>query len=339
MPSTSEDRLPNCITHVVEREADVLIVSHDAGRLARAMGFTEVAVAELRIVARELTTNILKYAQRGTIALITRDDRLIIEATDHGPGITNLGLAMEDGYSSSGSLGYGLGTVNRIMDSLEISSNAVEGTHIIASKALRALEPPSPDLPVEIGVASVPKPGSAENGDGYIVHSWGRHTLVGVCDGVGHGALAHAASAAATRYIETHVDQPFDGLFRGLGFALHGTRGAVLALARFDWDSSAMEFCGVGNIEARVLNSSWPVSLLARRGILGGAAPAPHIATYHWDTAATLLMFSDGISSHWNHADELAGLSAQAAAHAVLQQHNRFTDDATVLVMRPPVLG
>ena len=55
-------------------------------------------------------------------------------ARDGGPGIPDVKKAMQDGYSTSGRLGLGLPGVRRLMDELEIRTNAGEGTTVTVKK-------------------------------------------------------------------------------------------------------------------------------------------------------------------------------------------------------------
>lgn len=330
---------PQVITHVVAEPADVLIISADARLLAAGIGFSAVEEAEIGLVARELATNILKHAGNGAMTVRVEPPRLTIIASDSGPGIPSIDEALADGFSSVGSLGYGLGTVNRLMDHVDIDARTGRGLTVTAHRSVRA----TPDViiapPVDIGVATAPKPGYIENGDGYIVRHGGSKTLVGVFDGVGHGAPAQAAAQAAFRYIDSHAEQPMQDIFRGVGIACRGTRGVVLALARFDWDAQTLEFASVGNIEARVFNSAAPMRFIVRRGILGASAPAPKVSLERWPANATLVLFSDGVASHWGDVTlPRAGESTAAAtARALLARLNRHTDDATLLIVQPRV--
>jgi serine/threonine-protein kinase RsbT len=53
---------------------------------------------------------------------------------DQGPGIANLDQAMQNGYSSSGSLGLGLPGAKRMMDEFEIASEPGKGTTVRMKK-------------------------------------------------------------------------------------------------------------------------------------------------------------------------------------------------------------
>jgi len=55
-------------------------------------------------------------------------------ASDNGPGIADIDKALQDGYSTTGSLGFGLPGVKRLMDEIEIDSQPNRGTTIRARK-------------------------------------------------------------------------------------------------------------------------------------------------------------------------------------------------------------
>jgi serine/threonine-protein kinase RsbT len=82
----------------------------------------------------ELARNIVRYAVRGEIILrlVQNNGKRGIEvvAADDGPGIADIGLAMQDGYSTSGGLGLGLPGTRRLMDDFEITSDFGKGTTV-----------------------------------------------------------------------------------------------------------------------------------------------------------------------------------------------------------------
>ncbi|HBY93702.1 MAG TPA: ATP-binding protein [Chloroflexi bacterium] len=86
----------------------------------------------------ELARNLWQHAGGGTITLhlgATPDDPWIeVQAEDTGPGIADVAQAMQDGYSTIGSLGSGLPGVRRLMDEFRIESEPRVGTRIIARK-------------------------------------------------------------------------------------------------------------------------------------------------------------------------------------------------------------
>ena len=74
-------------------------------------------VAELAIVAAELTSNLVKHAQEGVLLLrpARTGDVAGVEliAIDSGPGMADLTVSSRDGHSTTGTLGIGLGAIAR----------------------------------------------------------------------------------------------------------------------------------------------------------------------------------------------------------------------------------
>lgn len=141
----SVDRLP----HVEKEEVKVsvasdldIITAREKGRaLAVELGFASSDLTVVATAISELARNILLYAKSGEIRLqpIQDGDRggLMVVASDRGPGISEVRLALQDGYSTSGSLGLGLPGTRRLMDEFEIVSEADRGTTVTIKKWIR----------------------------------------------------------------------------------------------------------------------------------------------------------------------------------------------------------
>jgi serine/threonine-protein kinase RsbT len=100
--------------------------------------------SDLTVIASaisEIVRNIVEYAGRGEveISLIEHRDRrgILIVARDQGPGIPDIALALQDGYSTSGSLGVGLPGARRLMDEFEVQSPNGQGTTVTMRKWAR----------------------------------------------------------------------------------------------------------------------------------------------------------------------------------------------------------
>jgi serine/threonine-protein kinase RsbT len=121
--------------HPNDKEQVIIV----ARQMAARAGFDEVNQVLIATAASELATNIINYAKDGevTLRIVQRDEQLGIEivARDHGPGIRDIKLAMQDNFSTTkGSLGLGLPSVKRIMDEFEIESELGRGTVVSARK-------------------------------------------------------------------------------------------------------------------------------------------------------------------------------------------------------------
>jgi serine/threonine-protein kinase RsbT len=117
--------------------ADKEHARREARQLARAQGMDGADVEAVGLAVMELTANLLRYAESGAIVLTAlRDGRGVgiqVETSDAGPGIADVGLAMDDGYSTGGGLGGGLPAVRRLMDEIEVATGPA-GTTVVARK-------------------------------------------------------------------------------------------------------------------------------------------------------------------------------------------------------------
>ncbi len=328
----------------VQWQGDVSYASHSARQLARTIGFPEPHAEEISLAVQELATNLVKHAAGGSIQLspATGQGRTGIEirSDDQGPGIPDVDRAITDGYSTAGTLGTGLGTVNRMMDELEIRSLPSAGTHIVCQRWLR----PANDGPLvrelDFGAATRPYRNSGENGDALVIKQWEGYALAGVIDGLGHGQFAQRAAQAARNYVEQHFDQPLLNLFRGVERACRATRGVVMALVRFDLRKHTFTLASVGNVEVRLLGttpgSTQRFNPIIRRGIIGLNAPQPVCFEHPWTSDTLLVLHSDGLRTHWS-GDEFAEILREPpskVAHRLLIALGKLEDDATVVVVR-----
>jgi serine/threonine-protein kinase RsbT len=122
----------------ISTEMDIAKSILHARRMSADLGFGVAEQSRVATATSELARNIFKYAGMGhvTIAPIERDGRMGIEilAEDQGPGIEDIEQAMEDRYSSGGTLGLGLPGVRRLMDVFRIESAPGRGTRVMALK-------------------------------------------------------------------------------------------------------------------------------------------------------------------------------------------------------------
>ncbi len=128
------------ISSCIAIRADVDIISaRQRGRdLGAELGFAKTELALIATAISELARNILTYAGQGEIEIAVQeaDGRrgLLIVARDQGPGIADIALALQDGYSTSRSLGIGLPGVRRLMDQFGVTSEPGSGTVVRAVK-------------------------------------------------------------------------------------------------------------------------------------------------------------------------------------------------------------
>jgi serine/threonine-protein kinase RsbT len=121
----------------VASSEDVVIARTAGRKVAEELKFSMGESTLLATAISELARNIVTYAGRGEIRinLVSNGTRrgISVVASDQGPGIADIELAMRQGYSTSGGLGIGLPGVRRIMDEFAIASDG-RGTTVTTTK-------------------------------------------------------------------------------------------------------------------------------------------------------------------------------------------------------------
>jgi len=125
----------------IDSETQILIARQQARLLAAELGFWSVEQSFIAMAISEVALNILQYAGKGEVILskIQKNGAqgIAIVARDDGPGIPNINLAMQDGYSTSGGAGLGLAGAKRLMDEFDIVSEVGKGTTVTMKKWVR----------------------------------------------------------------------------------------------------------------------------------------------------------------------------------------------------------
>lgn len=125
----------------IATDRDIVAARQEGRRIAATLNFSQSDLTVIAAAISEVARNILTYAATGHIAIqvVERAGRrgVAIVAHDEGPGIQDVTLALQDGYSTSGSLGLGLPGARRLMDEFELHSNAGRGTTVTMRKWAR----------------------------------------------------------------------------------------------------------------------------------------------------------------------------------------------------------
>ena len=310
------------------------LVSEFAGQA----GTPEPRLGEIAIVVTELATNLLKHGGGGEIHAERFDDRegsgVEVLALDRGAGMTDPSRCMEDGYSTAGSLGQGLGAVRRLTDSLRVWSQPGRGTAILARFVLHA---PAPDPRLDCGAAVSLYPGEIVCGDAWALANPAAGPTLLLADGTGHGPEAARAAQLAIGVFRKHAEDACEELVSGLHRALRPTRGAAVAVARIDRAAQQIQYAGIGNISGTIVGSTEQRHMVSFNGIAGHATPRVRMFTYPYSGQPLVILHSDGISSRWD-LTTYPGLLAQhpaVVAGVLLRDFRRGRDDATVAALRP----
>ncbi len=126
----------------IRTDADVVTARQEARTMGASLGFSSTDLTLLATAISEVARNITTYAGEGEVALrIVRErerDGIEVVASDSGPGIADVELAMQDGYTTGNGLGLGLPGTRRLVDDFELHTEPGVGTTIRLVKWARA---------------------------------------------------------------------------------------------------------------------------------------------------------------------------------------------------------
>lgn len=194
--------------------------------------------------------------------------------------------------------------------------------------------------PIEWAAKARPRPGEQVCGDRSIaVDVGGTAALIGVLDGLGHGAEAAQAALCGVETLRDAHAEPIDVLIQLCHRALAGTRGAAMTLAHIDFHTDTLSWVGIGNVTANlVAKHPGGVEVRSSARLAGG------IVGYRIPEALTpqevsirpgdlLVIASDGIDEDHLHNIDFAA-PALTIAEQILRRHGKDNDDALVLAAR-----
>jgi hypothetical protein len=259
-----------------------------------------------------------------------------LAALDRGAGMRDVARCFEDGYSTAGSAGSGLGAVGRLSE-CDVYTCPGKGTALLA-RIVRP-DPTRRDAPTgrfAIGGVSVPLRGETVCGDGFAVRQDGTALLAMMADGLGHGPAAAQCAASAIEAFRNSAETSPEKLIREIHRALRVTRGGAVSIARLDAVRREVRFAGVGNVLGMATGPGFVKNFVAMPGIAGHNFSTVREFTYEWPVGAVVLIYSDGISSHWS-LDEYEGLTSRdpsLISAVVYRDRKRGRDDASVLTIR-----
>jgi anti-sigma regulatory factor (Ser/Thr protein kinase) len=319
----------------------VLDASHAAehrrriAAMARHLGFDETKEGKVAIAVTEIATNLTKHAGEGEILVrpLTHGshDGIELLGIDRGKGIADIHKAMQDGFSTAGSPGTGLGAISRLADEFDIYSSS-GGTIVMARFWARDVPHPGP---FEIEGLAVPKPGEDVCGDDWGCHLTEDTLTIMVADGLGHGAAAAAASREARLTFLAEYGTPPAQALSDIHGALRSTRGAAAAVVKIDRSSGRATFAGVGNIAATITGEKVH-RMVSHNGIVGHELRRVQEFLYPWTPESLIVMASDGLMTQWT-LDPYPGLLSHhlsIAAAILYRDFSRGRDDTTVVIAR-----
>ncbi|MFI0412026.1 ATP-binding protein [Actinomadura sp. 3N508] len=308
--------------------------------LAERLGFGGDRLGRVQLAATEAATNLVKHARRGEMLLrIVRDGgaaALEFVCLDHGPGIADVPVSRTDGYSTSGTLGLGLGSIERLADHSGLYSRPQVGTVLYARFRPPGDTTPGAGTMPPLAGLTVTLDGEEECGDAYTARLVDGTVYAMLCDGLGHGPLAARAAWAAVR--ATHEvaspSRPADVL-RCAHRRMAATRGGAVAVAAIEPAAGRVRFAGVGNVAAWIVGPERRHGMVSVPGIVGSHAERIREHAYPLPPGAVVVLHSDGLTGRWRLADQ-PGLLARdplLVAAAVLRDAGSRHDDRSVLAV------
>jgi len=107
-------------------------------RVLQQIGIKSDIIRRIAISSYEAEMNVIIHAHQGKVRATIYPDRTELVVEDEGPGIANIGLAMQEGYSTAPDhiremgfgAGMGLPNMARCSDKFDIQSTVDEGTKI-----------------------------------------------------------------------------------------------------------------------------------------------------------------------------------------------------------------
>ncbi|MDZ8109964.1 MAG: anti-sigma regulatory factor [Nostoc sp. DedQUE12a] len=331
---------------MIESVAITITESSQAGEgrrvamaLATRLGFQETQRGKVGIVVTEIANNLVQHARGGVMLLRSLKQNLAVGievlSLDKGPGMFDVDECLQDGFSTGGTSGNGLGAILRLSNLLEIYSIPKQGTALLAHVWSDSASHP-PEKTLEIGAICLPKPGEDISGDAWACEVDGDRSLLLVVDGLGHGGAAATAASQALRIFQDHHHLSPGAIVEAAHAALRSTRGAVLAIAEIDFEQESVRFAGIGNISASIFSFTKHHNLVSHNGTVGHEIRKIQEFSYPWYGNGLLIMHSDGLDTKWR-LDRYPGLSQKhpsLIAGMLYRDFNRERDDVTVLVAK-----
>jgi anti-sigma regulatory factor (Ser/Thr protein kinase) len=308
--------------------------------LASRLGFKETERGKVGLVVTEVANNLMQHAHGGVVLLraIEYQTTVGIEilALDKGAGMVDVEECLQDGFSTAGTSGNGLGAIRRLSNVFEIYSAPDSGTAILAHLWANSNLLHSPEMPLEIGVVCLPKRGEDVSGDAWACQIDRHRGVLLVSDGLGHGTAAATASAEAVRIFQAQPHLPPQAIVEAAHAALRSTRGAALAIAKINFEQLSVHFAGIGNIAASISSFTDHHNLVSHNGTVGHEVRKIQEFSYPWYANGLFIMHSDGLGTQWK-LERYPGLSQKhpsLIAGVLYRDFNRERDDVTVLVAR-----
>ncbi|HET6251458.1 MAG TPA: ATP-binding SpoIIE family protein phosphatase [Tepidisphaeraceae bacterium] len=327
---------PQVLIRVTE-SSQVGEARRNAARIAELTSLSETDCGKAAIVATELANNLIRHAREGEILISAfrspskRGVELL--AIDRGPGMADVGKCLQDGFSTGGTAGQGLGAIRRLSSEFDVYSAAPGGTVVLS----RILAQTAGDGNLaQWGAICLPVAGETLCGDNWSIAEVDGIVSIILADGLGHGPIAAEASNEAVGVFDADPGRDLSRMVEAAHVMMRSTRGGALAVARADFRRREMKYVGVGNISGTLQTGEQSRGLFSHNGTVGLQIHKIQEFVYPWAEKSVLIMHSDGLKSRW----DLMGYPGLLQRHpsvmagVLYRDFSRGRDDVTVAVVR-----
>jgi anti-sigma regulatory factor (Ser/Thr protein kinase) len=326
----------------VRDEAGLILLRSRLRAVAHRKTFVDVEIEKMELVCNEIVTNQIKHARgSGMVQLWEVDGSqqcLDIFGLDYGPGIKDVEHSKKDGSTTTGTLGKGLGAIERLSKesaiySLQADNRQVDRWHGTAVWSRFIPGNKKTRQPIEYGTFLRAFQDNFYNGD-YVSIKNGADRVKWVhLDGLGHGKLAAEAVLPARSILEDEVK--LDERIVKLSEKLQFGRGAVGILGEIDASDENLLITGVGDMNAYVISDGERRAMSIASGILGQQHRSIVVNDIPFSQRAVVITASDGVKS-WkiDTLPQLWRLHPQMIAFVMGNVLGRSNDDTSLVVVR-----
>ncbi len=316
------------------------LIKKEIHKKATEAGMNPSRISALDLIVAEMTSNLFKYSDDGELLLgvFNNGGSPYIEliSIDNGPGMMNPAKMMQDGVSTSNTLGHGLGSMKRLSDTFELYSQIGWGT-IVLSRVYNDPEKVKVKNEVIMRPIVVYKPGEKTSGDGFTYKKTDKYLKMMLADGLGHGPEANLAINEAETAFKVFPDYSPTQTIRFIHNAIKKTRGAVINILAYDLSRKVWTTAGVGNIALRM---SGPVNFknhMSYNGIVGHNIPGTmNDQEYAAEEYNQAMLCSDGIKTRidMTRYPMMYKYDVTVLAAAIYKDHARRNDDMSVVIAK-----
>ncbi|RZK78525.1 MAG: serine/threonine protein kinase [Pedobacter sp.] len=318
------------------------LIKKEIHRLATEAGMNPTRVNAIDLIVAEMTSNLFKYSDDGEIlcGVFNNGGAPYIEliSIDNGPGMINPSRMMQDGVSTSNTLGHGFGSMKRLSDVFELYSQIGWGTIVLS----RVYNEPEKIVKQKQGLLIRPivvyKPGEKTSGDGFVFKKTDKYVKMMLADGLGHGPEANKAVNEAAKAFKVFPDFSPTETLRFIHQDIKKTRGAVINILGYNFEDRTWNSTGIGNIFLRMIGPAGSFkNHMSYNGIVGHNIPnTMNEQTYSVEQYNLVILCSDGIKTRIEQSryPMMYKYDLAVFAAAIYKDHARRNDDMSVIIAK-----